>query len=99
MKVVAVGGRSFISGFMLAGIEGVEVVNSRQVLEEVKRLMTNKEIALILISDALSKEIRNELTDIRSKNPVPLIYEIPAPGSKPEKVEYRELIKRVLKVG
>ena len=99
MKVVAVGGRSFISGFMLAGIEGVEVVDSRQVLEEVKRLMTNKEIALILISDALSKEIRNELTDIRSKNPVPLIYEIPAPGSKQEKVEYRELIKRVLKVG
>jgi V/A-type H+-transporting ATPase subunit F len=99
MKVVAVGGRSFVSGFMLAGIEGVEVVNSRQVLEEVKRLMTNKEIALILVSDALSKEIRNELTDIRSKNPVPLIYEIPAPGSKQEKVEYRELIKRVLKVG
>ncbi|HEY4673894.1 MAG TPA: V-type ATP synthase subunit F [Nitrososphaerales archaeon] len=99
MKVVAVGGRSFVSGFMLAGIEGVEVVNSRQALEEVKRLMTNKEIALILVSDALSKEIRNELTDIRSKNPVPLIYEIPAPGSKQEKVEYRELIKRVLKVG
>ena len=99
MKVVAVGGRSFVSGFMLAGIEGVEVVNSRQALEEVKRLMTNKEIALILVSDALSKEIRNELPDIRSKNPVPLIYEIPAPGSKQEKVEYRELIKRVLKVG
>ncbi|MCS4538948.1 MAG: V-type ATP synthase subunit F [Thaumarchaeota archaeon] len=99
MKVVAVGGRSFVSGFMLAGIEGVEVVNSRKALEEVKRLMTNKEIALILVSDALSKEIRNELTDIRSKNPVPLIYEIPAPGSKQEKVEYRELIKRVLKVG
>ena len=99
MKVVAVGGRSFVSGFMLAGIEGVEVVDSRQTLEEVKRLMTNKEIALILVSDALSKEIRNELTDIRSKNPVPLIYEIPAPGSKQEKVEYRELIKRVLKVG
>ena len=99
MKVVAVGGRSFVSGFMLAGIDGVEVVSSKQVLEEVKRLMSTKEIALILISDAFSKEIRNELTDIRSKNPVPLIYEIPAPGSKQEKVEYRELIKRVLKVG
>ena len=99
MKVVVVGGRSFVSGFMLAGIDGVEVVSSKQVLEEVKRLMTTKEIALILISDAFSKEIRNELTDIRSKNPVPLIYEIPAPGSKQEKVEYRELIKRVLKVG
>jgi len=99
MKIVAVGGRSFVSGFMLAGIEGVEVVDSKQVLEEVKRLMTNKEIGLILVSDALSKDVRNDLTDIRSKQPVPLVYEIPAPGSKQEKVEYRELIKRVLKVG
>ncbi|MBM3897768.1 MAG: vacuolar H+transporting two-sector ATPase F subunit [Thaumarchaeota archaeon] len=99
MKIVAIGGRSFVSGFMLAGIEGVEVVDSKQVLGDVKRLMMNREVALILVSDALSKEIRDELTDIRSKNPVPLIYEIPAPGSKQEKVEYRELIKKVLKVG
>lgn len=99
MRVIAIGGRSFVSGFMLAGIEGVEVADSRQVLEEVRRLLTAKDVGLILISDAVSKEIRDELTDIRSKHPVPLIYEIPAPGSKQEKVEYREIIKKVLKVG
>ena len=99
MKVVAIGGRSFVSGFMLGGVEGIEATDSKQVLQEVKRLMALKDVGLVLVSDDLSKSIRNELTDIRSKTPVPLVYEIPAPGSKQEKVEYREIIKKVLKVG
>ena len=99
MRVVAIGGRSFVSGFMLAGIGGVEVSNSKQVLQEVRRLMAQKDVGLILVSNELSKSVSNELTDMRAKQLVPLVYEIPAPGSKQEKVEYRELIKKVLKVG
>lgn len=99
MEAVAIGGRSFVSGFMLAGVAGVEVSDSKQVLQEVKKLMARKDVGLILVSNDLSKSVSSELTDMRAKQPVPLVYEIPALGSKQEKVEYRELIKRVLKVG
>ena len=46
----------------------------------------------------MAEPIYDEITDIRSKHPIPLIYQIPTPGSKTEEVDYRELIKKVLKM-
>jgi V/A-type H+-transporting ATPase subunit F len=56
-------------------------------------------VGLIILSDNFEKDIRDELADLRLKQPIPLIYSVPAPGSKQEKIEYRELIKRMLKIG
>lgn len=98
MKVIALGSRAFCSGFMLSGITGVEVQDSTDALTQIHNLMQDKEVGLVIMSNDISKPISDELTEIRSKNPTPLIYEIPAPGSKQEKVEYRELIKKVLKM-
>ena len=92
------GSRAFCSGFMLSGITGAEVQDSTDALTQIHNLMQDKEVGLVIMSNDTSKPISDELTEIRSKNPTPLIYEIPAPGSKQEKVEYRELIKKVLKM-
>lgn len=99
MKVIALGSRAFISGFMLSGVSGVEARDSTEALEQINNvLLGDKELGLLIVSDDISKGMLDELTEIRANNPVPLIYVVPAPGSKSEKVEYRELIKRVLKM-
>ena len=98
MKVVALGRRAFTSGFMLSGIAGVEARDPSEALQQIKLLSKDKDLGLIIVSDDFSKEIVDELTEIRATNPIPLIYGVPSPGSKSEKVEYRELIKRVLKM-
>ncbi len=99
MKIVAIGGRPFVSGFQLAGVEGVSVSTPKEALQNIKKLMDDSDIGLIIISDDFEKDIKNEITEIRLKKAIPIIYVVPAPGNKQEKVQYRELVKQMLKIG
>ncbi|MEE9585269.1 MAG: V-type ATP synthase subunit F [Nitrososphaerales archaeon] len=99
MKIVAIGGRPFVAGLQLAGVEGMEVSSSKEAFSKIKILMEEKDVGLVIVSDDFEKEIRDDLADLRLKHPVPLVYAVPAPGSAQEKIEYRELIKRMLKIG
>ena len=98
MRVVAIGSRGFVAGFELAGMDGVRVENSDQALARITENLTKPDVALILVSDDVAGPIHERLTEIRTERPMPLIYEIPAPGSKKEKVEYRAMLKSILGV-
>ena len=98
MKIVAVGSKVFVTGLRLAGIEGLVVDSGKEALNMVNKLVKDKEVGLVLLSDDISKSIRSKLNEIRSKHPTPLIYEVPAPGSKKEKFEYRDMLKQILGV-
>ena len=98
MKVVAVGGKAFVTGFVLSGVTGEFVSSSGEALDRVRKLVANPDVGLIMISDEVSKPIRDDLTAIRTKKPIPLIYEVPGPGSKQEKVEYRTMLRSILGV-
>lgn len=98
MRIVAIGSRVFITSFQLAGVEGINVDSSSAALTEIGKLTGKNDVGLVLLSDDIAREIRTELTDIRAKTPIPLIFELPAPGSKKEKVDYRALLKQILGV-
>ena len=98
MKVVAIGGKAFVTGFVLSGVTGEYVSSSKEALERIERLVMDADVGLVMVSDEVSKPIRDDLTAIRSKRPVPLIYEVPGPGSKQEKVEYRAMLRSILGV-
>jgi V/A-type H+-transporting ATPase subunit F len=96
LKVVAIGSRVFITSFQLAGVFGIQTNSSIDALEQVKVNSNNDEIGLILLSDDLGKDIRTQLTELRAKKPIPLIFELPSPGSIKQKVDYRGLLKQIL---
>ncbi|MFQ5941075.1 MAG: V-type ATP synthase subunit F [Nitrososphaerales archaeon] len=98
MKIVAIGTRVFITSFQLAGVLGLKVDSSSEALTEINKISGKADVGLVLLSDDVAKDIRKELTDIRAKRPVPLIFELPSPGSKKEKVDYRALLKQILGV-
>lgn len=98
MRVVAVGSRVFVTSFQLAGMEGVIVESPMDAITSIKKLLNSKEIGLILVSDDISKTMRRELAELRTKKPIPLIFELPSPGSKKESVDYRALLKQILGV-
>ena len=98
MRVIAIGSRGFVTGFELAGMDGVIADSSDDALQKIQSYMTNPDVSLILVSDDLAGPIHDKLTEIRTKRAMPLIYEIPAPGSKREKVEYRDMLKSILGV-
>jgi V/A-type H+-transporting ATPase subunit F len=98
MQIVAIGSRVFVTSFQLAGVKGVKVETPSEALTEINRMDENSGVGLVLLSDDLGKEIRNQLTSLRAKRPIPLIFELPSPGSKKEKVDYRALLKQILGV-
>ena len=82
---------------MLSGIEGVVVNSSEEALKMINELIKEDDVGLIIVSDDVAEPIRVQLSYIKARKPVPLIYEIPAPGSKKEvKIEYRSMLREML---
>jgi V/A-type H+/Na+-transporting ATPase subunit F len=98
MNIVAIGSRVFVTSFQLAGVKGIKVDGSSEALTEINKMDENSGVGLVLLSDDIGKEIRYQLTNLRAKRPIPLIFELPSPGSKKEKVDYRALLKQILGV-
>ena len=98
MKVVAVGGKAFVTGFVLAGVKGEYVDGPEAALDRIRTLTRDPDVGLIMVSDEVAKPISGELMAVKAKKAVPLIYEVPGPGSKPEKVEYRAMLRAILGV-
>lgn len=98
MKVVAVGGKAFVTGFVLSGVTGEYVSTPEAALEKVITLSKDPTVGLIMVSDEVAKPISSQLTAMKTKKAIPLIYEVPGPGSKKEKVEYRAMLRAILGV-
>jgi V/A-type H+-transporting ATPase subunit F len=98
LKVLAIGNRIFITSFQMAGIKGIDVQTPKEALSRINQTHSRNEVGLILLSDDIGKEIRLDVAKIRSVRPIPLIFELPSPGSKKEKVDYRALLKQILGV-
>ena len=98
MKVVALGGKAFVTGFVLSGVSGEYVSTPAAALEKLDALSKDPDVGLVMVSDEIAKPIQNQLTILRSKKAIPLIYEVPGPGSKKEKVEYRAMLRAILGV-
>ncbi|HEY6885022.1 MAG TPA: V-type ATP synthase subunit F [Nitrososphaeraceae archaeon] len=98
MRVIAIGSRVFITSFKLAGVQGIEADSPAEALSEINKIGGANDVGLVLLSDDIGKKIRYNLTDIRAKRPIPLIFELPSPGSTKENVDYRALLKQILGV-
>ena len=98
MKVVAVGGKAFVTGFVLSGVTGEYVSSPTAALDKIQSLSKDSTVGLIMVSDEVAKPISDQLTMLRAKKAIPLIYEVPGPGSKKEKVEYRAMLRAILGV-
>jgi vacuolar-type H+-ATPase subunit F/Vma7 len=98
VKVVAVGGRAFVTGFALSGVSGEYVSSSDEALGKIEKLVRDPQVGLIMVSDEVAKPLDAQLTAIRTQRATPLIYEVPGPGSKKEKVDYRAMLRSILGV-
>lgn len=96
MRLVAIGSRVFVTSLRLAGVQGIIANSPKQALSQIDSIGESEDIGLVLLSDDIGKEIRYQLTEIRAKRPIPLIFELPSPGSKKENVDYRSLLKQIL---
>ncbi|MCS7117564.1 MAG: vacuolar H+transporting two-sector ATPase F subunit [Thaumarchaeota archaeon] len=98
MRVVAVGGEAFVSAMRLAGAGTVQAGSPEEALAAVSKLVSEGDVGLILVSDEYGQEFSQKLSELRAAIAVPVIYLLPAPGSKVQPVDYRAVIRQVLGV-
>ena len=98
MKVVAVGGKAFVTGFVLSGVSGEYATSPDEAFSKIEGLVRDPKVGLIMVSDEVAKPISAQLTAVKAQRATPLIYEVPGPGSKKEKVEYRAMLRSILGV-
>ena len=98
MRLIAICSRVFVTSLRLAGVQGIIADSAGQALSQIKNIGSAEDVGLVLLSDDIGKEIRYQLTEMRAKRQIPLIFELQSPGSKKENVDYRSLLKQILGV-
>lgn len=77
MKIGVVGDSDTVTGFRLAGIgEAHEVKEPREVVKTLKKLM-KEDVGLIIITERLADQVRDETSMLMEGKTFPLIVEIP----------------------
>ena len=98
MRVVAVGGRAFVTAMKLAGAGAILAETAEEAMRAVNYLIGRGDVGLVLVSDEYGPEFSQKLAEVSRSVTVPVIYQLPAPGSKVSRVDYRAIIRQVLGV-
>ena len=64
-------------GMRLAGVEGIVVHDRRQFIEQFERVMGDKSVAVVLITEVLCELARDYVDRQKQNNKLPLVVEIP----------------------
>lgn len=64
-------------GMRLAGIEGIVIHTRQEVLTELEKTIQNPDICIVLITTKLVELCPNVISELKLKQPRPLIVEIP----------------------
>jgi len=75
------------TGMRLTGVDGVVVHTKSELKGQLDKVMTDKSIGIVLITEKLSREFPEIIDDIKLSRRLPLIVEIPdrhGTGRKPD---------------
>ena len=77
-----------LTGMRLAGVEGVVVHEAKEVKAAIDKVLSNKEIGILLITEKLSTLIPDYINDIKLNRKTPLLVEIPDRHGSGRKKEF-----------
>ena len=75
------------TGMRLAGVEGVVVHERPQLKEALDKVLADKEVGVILLTEKFGREFPDLIDDVKLNRKLPLIVEIPdrhGTGRKPD---------------
>ncbi|HIR98022.1 MAG TPA: V-type ATP synthase subunit F [Candidatus Merdisoma faecalis] len=65
------------TGMRLAGIEGAVVHEREELKSELARVLADKEVAVIILTEKFGREFPDLINDVRLSRSLPLLIEIP----------------------
>lgn len=75
-----------LTGMRLAGVEGAVVHEKAELKQELDKVLADKEIGIILLTEKFGREFPDIIDDVKLNQKLPLIVEIPdrhGTGRKP----------------
>lgn len=99
MEICVVGDPDTVTGFKLAGIkEGYKVGEASEALGILRDLIKEKDMGLIIVTERIGEELREEIKAMTEGKVTPIIVEIPDKGGPIEKKidPIKELVKRAV---
>jgi vacuolar-type H+-ATPase subunit F/Vma7 len=91
-----IGDSDMITGFRLAGVEGAEVVSVEEAQQAFYRALSRNDLAIVLISEEFSVQMRGEIDKIRSEQIAPLIVEVPGRKGSLGEMKMSDLVSKIL---
>ena len=79
MKFYCIGDEDMVRGFRLAGIEGSVVSNPQEAETALAAVVRRRNAGVVIITDAVAAEIREQVDAVRLDCERPLLVEIPGP--------------------
>jgi vacuolar-type H+-ATPase subunit F/Vma7 len=86
-------------GFRLAGIETREVATKPEAVEALRVARLTKDVGIILITEKAASFVREEIEERISKDPIPLVLEVPSRGEVSKRKSAGELLKELVGIG
>lgn len=99
MKIGVVGDSATATGFRLAGVkDAYEVAKAGEAVNVLKKLVSDANMGLIIISEGIADEIREDIKKLTGGKATPLIVEIPSKkGPIEKKVDpIKEMIRKAV---
>jgi V/A-type H+-transporting ATPase subunit F len=66
-----------LTGMRLAGIEGVVVHQEKEINEQLDRILKDKEVGVLLITEKIGDIVEARIVDIKLNYHMPLVVQIP----------------------
>lgn len=82
MKVLVVGHPEAVLGFSLVGLEGRPAHDAAEVNQVLDEALVSPDTGIILVTSDAAAMIPARMEDLKLHSTVPLVVEIPAPGSQ-----------------
>lgn len=97
MKFYVIGDRHTVLGFRLVGIDGVEVTGRDEALAALKEAVNREGVGIVLITERVASEIRDEVEARLYGMGFPLVLEIPdSGGASPDRPAIEDIVRKAI---
>jgi V/A-type H+/Na+-transporting ATPase subunit F len=93
-----IGDSDMITGFRLAGVDGIEASTSDEARQALIKALTRTDVGVIIISESFSTDpsMRGEIDKSREERVIPLIVEIPGSKGPANKMQLSDIVSKIL---
>ncbi len=93
-----IGDDSMVTGFRLAGVQGVEVTSAEQASQTLAKALKRSDLAIIVVSEEYSSALRGQIDQARRNSTTPLIVEVPGRFGQRGEITMSDLVAKTLGV-